>query len=600
MRGYVGANRMNAECIRLGGSSGNAGATKFEGFYVDYALFPTRTSRTKVLMSWHNYANTEFEINTVYSVKMLISDENPKGKLIFNKNANVNDDNPFSDHLDATAIRINATEGQLYGAEINEGKYVVFLFALNVYNFEKGVSEDFFVYSYRDYFSATESNVVSSAPSLNYNEETGKLTIGTAISGRRILEFRNTDHPTGYPTTINNESTLQEMYLTTFVDMENYDNPYQAYFNKFKGEDGNVRTLDRWEKGSYSVLIRYVSQSENDARIQSAIENAVEIINDVMSEFGIRFVINNIANADVVFWVGKGEELFTQPDYNGDGVPDYFYGGQWETSYALGKRLADIYLANDYYDYAPFMPFETVALEELLQTMGAGWDQVEYPYDTMHTQVNYYHKCRDANGVLYITEKDREILRLLYSDEVNIGMNCTEAALALNIPQGCYFPSDNTSNVPLEVSAAAFLKKGSNYKVRAFIVKQSGELSEASPWINVYVTATGDLEYWYWSTPISPSSIVPFDGAFHPVTAEEWNNFCDRLNTLGEGSFSEVRKGQDFSPEIYNEVATALRKISSPYGIKYAIDNINENTVLCAALFTNLQDQFNYIVDCMS
>lgn len=143
--------------------------------------------------------------------------------------------------------------------------------------------------------------------------------------------------------------------------------------------------------------------------------------------------------------------------------------------------------------------------------------------------------------------------------------------------------------------------------------------------VNMLKGETETPEYWYWKQEYDLSSgevgtigtnailYCKENREIPTINAKEWNDFGEVMLNLKaymesqgysvngvRGSFTEVYPGDEITPEIYNEVAGALRALSSGYGIKYAIDDINDDTVLCASIFTNLQDQFNYIIDCMS
>lgn len=125
------------------------------------------------------------------------------------------------------------------------------------------------------------------------------------------------------------------------------------------------------------------------------------------------------------------------------------------------------------------------------------------------------------------------------------------------------------------------------------------------------------VNYWQWTTKINRASIIPYSNkVFYPVTATEWKGFISRIQELKAYMydmdlsqiaknklediptvFNSVNENSDFTVEIYNEVARALQCLSYSTYWKYDISEIDENTYLCACLFTNLRDQFNFIVD---
>ncbi len=125
------------------------------------------------------------------------------------------------------------------------------------------------------------------------------------------------------------------------------------------------------------------------------------------------------------------------------------------------------------------------------------------------------------------------------------------------------------------------------------------------------------VNYWQWTTKISKSSIIPYSNkVFYPVTATEWKNFISRIQELKAYMydmdlsqeaksklediptvFNTVNENSDFTVELYNEVARALQCLSYSTYWKYDIGEIDENTYLSANIFTNLRDQFNFIID---
>lgn len=546
--GHTGASRGGMRTAHTGSTvSGDAKNVKsssgssYGSVYTQMAVYPTRVDSSAILYSWHSYGDDDFK--SIVSVRQYITTTNPN-YIDLNEGWNIGDSNPFSDTMDVVS-NINITNsaqcGELYRTWVEEGYYV--LIAIQYKRYDK--YDGWISYNYTT--SKTTSNVYSSAPSLTYNQNTGKFTIGTAMAGRRILEFYNSDNRYGYPTSISNEETLNEMYYASLVGMEGWSNPYKAYYYL----DGT--TLTKWAAGRYTVGVKFNS-TKNKSTISGAIDDAIDEINDVLNTYGIYFTRSG-TSGDVTITVDTEESLYGIDP----ATDDYVYGGTWEVDTDSNGTIigANICLANDYYDYIPYVPYEGVALEELLQAMGAGYDQVEYPFNTIHTEFNYHDKSTT------IPTKDKNILRLLYSDYVNAGDDYTQVALALNIPKGCYIPTSSTTNTSRTVSDS-FLERGCNYKVRVFIVNSSGKVSETSSWINVSVPEKIRPNNFFWTYTKKAN------GNFN-LTATEWNSFTSRINEfrdyygLSAYSFTKAYKNNTFTAAMYNQARTAIRAIDG-YG----------------------------------
>ncbi len=279
------------------------------------------------------------------------------------------------------------------------------------------------------------------------------------------------------------------MLLTSLVSTE-YDaeglNPYLGYWYL---STGNAK-LKRWPPGAYTVGVDF-RDTNNQAQISAAIDNALSEINSVMNEFGISFTRSGTSgDIDVIVdteWNLYGIDLDTAT---------YAYGGTWQTYENMygDIRSATVRLACDIHDNGKFMfsSIETCAFEELLQSMGAGYDQIEYPFQTIHTEFNYYNKA----STMY--PKDANILRLVYSSAVDTGDLYYDVCRKLNIPKGVYVPSTSTSNVAMNVNVLNFLERGGTYQVRAFIVNSSGNVSGTSDWLTIEVPEIS-VEPWSWT-----------------------------------------------------------------------------------------------------
>lgn len=569
-KGYTGASR---GCCRHAStaSSGNTHTSTGDDapfFYGQAAVYPTRVANSAaVLFTWHSRESDSYR--RIISIRRYLTTTYPPN-IQANANWTPGDENPFSDSmntLDNRLITSSCADGELYRDWVDVmGCYVVFAIQYERDDEISGVSW---------YWDAKQitSNVYAPAPSLSYNSESGEFTIGTAMIGRRILEFYCTDHPYGYPTAIHDEETLNEMYYASLVDME-WDNPYRGYYY-LRGAE-----LNRWPPGSYTVGVQFRS-SYNQSTISSAIDHAIEEINRVLGIYSIDFTRTG-TSGDISILIDTEYNLFgIDPE-----TADYVYGGTWETQINSSGEIvgADIKLANDYYAYVPYIPYRAVAMEELLQSMGAGYDQIEYPFDTIHTDFNYYNKAD------YITDKDADILRLVYDGSISPGYDCTQTALSLNIPKGCYVPSSSASDTTMTVPDA-FLARESNYRVRVFVVNVSGEVSETSGWMDVSIPAKVRPDKFQWTYPKVQG------GDFH-LTAAEWNAFTANINAMREYyslspyPFSAAQTGSDFTAGHYNQARQAIQDIDG-YGTY--IPTVRTGDAVTADVMNTIVNELNAI-----
>lgn len=549
--------------------------------FVNVDVAAARDGTNQLFMSW----NGELVNISMYRIWRILTPNNPQ-------NAKFNDYNSYNVDSDPDEIlnglgncefeRIHVNEGDLYhdwvNADTYDGYYIMYMFIV------QSLSSDEYYCHY--WWSRTQitNYCIGNAPSLSYNQSSNIFTIGTSMPGRRILEFHRTDIPYGYPTSISNQDTLHEMLLTSMINEEwDGDSFYLGYYY------ANDLTLERWAKGRYTVGVNFLDNT-NKSTISSAINSALSELNSVLNSYGVYFTRSSTATSgDITITVGSEYDLFGI-DLN-DG---YAQGGHWNAYTDSNGYItsADVQLANDFFEIIPYNRYSTVALEELAQAMGAGHDQYEYVDNTLHVEFNYLNKPD------YLTTNDKNILRLVYSDSAPVGGNCTDVSKALNIPKGVYQPSESTSNITRTVSGK-FLDSGATYKVRAFIVNSSGEVSYTSSWISVTTPDVIRPNDWEWTTTISSTAYVPMDSlGFHPVTATEWNNFTKRINEFraytgySDYSFSKVSRGQDFTPAIYNQAVNAIKGI---IGYGSYLSTISTETTLTADLFLSLRDELNAI-----
>ena len=452
--------------------------------YLDAYLVPTRNNTNMTMFTW----NSELvqSVYKQYKIWRIITPTNPKN-LQPNTSSDWSSLDPSDMISNLTGDMLNITqyaqEGNLYRDWIDADKYanqyVVYVTTYHIddmyyFRWISAWNADF-----NDY-AQLYNRCIAEAPNLSFDPDTNRFTIGTSMPGYRFLEFRRTDQAYGESTGITDEETLNEMLLTSMIYREEGQREYK-YINYYN-INSEENKLHRWAKRSdpYTIEVR-LENTYNQTRILTAIDEAIKSINDVLAGYGVKFVRSSSSEGDITITVNTEKKLYGIDPENAS----YLYAGTWETTVDEKTNYithAEIKLACDYYDYAPFMSYETAALEELAQSMGAGYDQTEYPNDTLHTEFNYFNKPST------LTTKDTNILKLLYSNKIDVGYSVHEVSASLNIPQGVYKVPNGDSNQTIQV-LGSFLQLGAEYEVRAFIVDGNAELSKTSNWIKINVPA---------------------------------------------------------------------------------------------------------------
>lgn len=554
--------------------------------YTDMNCYPTRDGTNLVLATWNDFLFAH-PVN-IYNI-YLYTTFSPASAIKFNDKWRISDDNPFSDsmsYISKTDITAYLRDGELYRTWVAAGLTVVFFLVYETYADGNYGTFRARQCSYGDNF------ITSSAPSISFSG--GAFNIGSCCAGRRIIEFRRTDIPYGGNTGISDEDTLNEMLYTSLINMER-SNPYQGYYYL-----SNNPRLNRWSPGRYTVGVTFVS-SKNQSVISNAINHAITEINAVMSEFGVSFVRSG-TSGDISITVDSESALYP------DRPSGYVYGGTWETTKSNGIiTSARIKYANDFQDYAAYQDFDVVVFEELLQCMGAGFDQVMYPYDTIHTDMNYYNK----RSSMY--QRDANILRLVYSSEVSPNDTYAEVARKLNIPRGCYLVDTSTSDTARTVQASSFLSPGGRYEVRAFIVNSSGRVSATSNWITIDVPA---IQRWDWtksngsattSATITAYNSLYSGGRVSNFSYTVWNDMCDKTMevlqytgktwstyyglTLAQTKMSASNK--TLTAARFNSLRYNISRIYPPPGITM----VSKGDIVYASYFTTLTDSINIGID---
>lgn len=417
-------------------------------------------------------------------------------------------------------------------------------------------------------------NVIGSAPSLTYDASSNVVTVGTSMNGRRILEFRDTSATS--PTGITDEETLMSFYLGSLINLEGYGG-YQAYYHSSRSA-----TLERWRPGTYSVSLKDTVKDGLSNYVSSGVDNAITQLNSVLWEFGIQLKRVSGSGGDIQVEYGTMSSLWGESV--GDSYTNFFHGGEWKTitdadGYVTGAEIGIAREANYY------TTFSQVCFEELYECFGCGYDQWEYPYDTT---------TLDMGGPWnpdYVTNKDADMLRLVYSDAVNAGDDPTTVALAHNIPKGVKLLSNGRSNA--EVKARLdFLNPNRTYEIRVWIIDSDGTMSATSSWITITTPEKYRPEDWQWVTTVASGKAIA-------LTAQEWTDFCSRINEFRVytgfpeyGAFVSVSPGTTISAEIVDHAVWAISAMGPPTS---APSGVSSGDTITAGFFNGLKNALNSI-----
>ena len=387
-----------------------------------------------------------------------------------------------------------------------------------------------------NYTSKINFNRLNTYPSVTYDSSTNRIQLSSSYSGKFLMEFyRSGYNPTGY-----SESVRNEFFLTSIASLEGGLSGY--YYIDYN-------TLNRWRKNkTYTVGIQYLD-TQNRNVLYNAINDAIYEVNQIMSEFGITFkkiATTSYADTtgDITFICGSHYDLWGyEPSFE-----DGWYNGTWSTDIDYDGYIegATIKLRNDGEWHCTY---RSVALEELLQSMGAGYDQIEYLDNTVHSEFIYLDKPD------YVTTVDKNILRITYSDNIDADMSAEDVAVQINPTNGATNISNNQK--------LSFLTGGCTYYIKVYVVNSSGKLSYPTS-LTIAVPLKIRPSDFRWTYPKT-------SGGNFNLTASEWNSFTSKINefrdycNLSTYIFTTAYTGNTFTAAMYRQARTAIQAIDG-YG----------------------------------
>lgn len=568
---------------------------RYTHVYAGAYLAPARNDSNVTMFTWNASLITKsFKLYRVWRVLTTTNPNDLSSSGDWDYTDNPTDIYPNLADAVTKDITSYAKEGDLYrdwiDADTYEGYYIMYdvIYETDGEGWSSVATPTYDGYEYK-----IRRYCIHDAPSLSFDRITGDFTIGKSMVGKRFIEFYRADKSYGYPTDISDEETLNEMLLTSIISQENEDprKMYQGYYTV------SNRVLTRWAEGTYTVGVDF-KDTQNKSIIDEAINSAISKVNSVLNNFGVYFIRSG-TSGDMSIIVDTEWNLYEIDLETGP----YVYGGTWETEEDSSGYItsATVRLASDALDFVPFVTYEVIALEEIIQCMGAGYDQVEYPFNTIHTEFNYLNKSAS------LTTKDKNILKLVYSSYVNAGDTHYEVSKKLNIPKGVYRVSASPSDDVRTVSFDKFLDKGVPYYVRAFIVNSSGKLSYTSSWIRI---TTPSILGWSWSKSngsatssqtIDAYTAITNNGYVSDFSYKVWNDMVDKvkeaLDACGESWSSKYASYADTKISSSNKMLTATKFNSLRFNIgSHVTTDITEKSpgdTVYGKYFTILTNKLN-------
>ena len=445
---------------------------------------------------------------------------------------------------------------------------------------------------------STISDVIATAPSVAVGVDGLSVSVSATMSGKPVLEFYDT--ALGYPPEVSGLSdekaneTLMNFYLSSMIRFEEHKN-YSAYYHAFdKDKYGNIRHLLRWLPGQYGVSVTDTVGDGKYSLISEYINEFISDVNSAISQYGVSFYRDDSLGSDAPVTVKYGTmKSLWKEECDGQ----HFHGGQWEIfsyidgdpDYIGGIDHVTVQIAQEAMYYTSL---KQVCYEEFYEMLGCGWDQLEYPLNTCTT---------DAGGIYMpdgMTEKDRCMLCLQYSDNVKNGMDATDVGLAHNIPKSILLSDTVVSDGQSKTFSLGKLQRGHTYNVRAWIVNSDGKMSETSGWTRVVL----GIKPWEWKS-IGPS------GTAYMASAREWNSeFFPHINAVrvykglpAYGAYTQnpAVSGQPMSIPTFNHAVWA---ISAMYPDEQRNSIISELEIkagdtITVTQFNKLRDRLNAILD---
>lgn len=115
-----------------------------------------------------------------------------------------------------------------------------------------------------------------------------------------------------------------------------------------------------------------------------------------------------------------------------------------------------------------------------------------------------------------------------------------------------------------------------------------------------------NIDVFSWTTNIQTGATVRFDitsNQFRPITADEWNEFCTKVNDvriakgLTSYAFTKVSTGTIFTKAIYNEAVSALNDMLSGASLLEEASSVNVVNAIAASTYLTLSDRLNSLIN---
>ena len=257
--------------------------------------------------------------------------------------------------------------------------------------------------------------------------------------------------------------------------------------------------------------------------------------------------------------------------------------------------------------------YQATAWEEIVECLGVGNDIFHNPYSTFSDHT-FPARCLDGyGGTLSPYKNDLKVLEIAYNYDLPSDIEPWECANWINAPNGHfaqrhYINKDGTE-ISFDISG---LNSGDTYKFRAISLNEN-DSSAFTSWVQYTIPSMPKRWRWSWGNYPPQYLEAAMSDKWNclvvcPITADEWNEFTERINEfrvyvdenvygMAEGkeyNFTEVKPEDEFTLAIYKEAIEAIQYMG--YDTDKTLKNV-DTTYLSAELFTVLSDELNYILE---
>lgn len=503
----------------------------------------------------------EIQVSPKNKGKVTTTSEFPNGVWTWNANASLKIDDVIEFDESMKGKPYNWT----LSADSDE-EYCIFI--------KWGASDlDYHYYCQWNFFTMPSKLSAPSAPT-----QSGKnicTTINDNDAWTTALEFVNTSPPSEPYNEFDDETRA----LFFEAACQNTESNLEAKYL-------NNKKFKIWSKETHTIGVNFMSSVTDEAKkiwFKEYVEQAVEIINETITSGFQLQVIDGITDGEysdieerngrgeLQLWWGTYEEL-----WNESAPDDYRYFGEWSND----ENSQNTYLTEGWIKLCTekvwTMNYQGITWEEIVECLGIGNDIVHHT-DTLWS--DYWYPAKNLNeygGVLMPYERDLNVLRLAYNNDLPSNIEPWKCANIICAPNGyfTYGHGYDQDNVEIQFDIN-MLNKGDTYYFRV-ISLDINKSSNFSSWVSFTIDG---INLWNWQLSNGKASLEQTQSAYKAITKVDgyyvtdfsylvWNDFVDKiqefLDYLGVADLSigEDKYGYS-STATYSEILNGAKMTSS-------------------------------------